>query len=191
MVDPRELPWESGQTREEGITFQCQVYLSAALTSGPEAIRFRFDPCRRVYAHMASRLAISAPAGRHHRLPEVHHEAAPARDTSRGPQPSVRTLFDRRGTRDAGVASQTGRHLVSMAESGSAQANLSGRTPIRRDRIGIAEWFQVAEYEGAQCKFLIPPGSGPEATIVTCPPNAILPVPAAPYGRYQVILDQW
>ena len=49
IVDPAELPWKASQT--QGITFQCQVLLNG-LDGGPEALRFRFDPCPSVYAHM-------------------------------------------------------------------------------------------------------------------------------------------
>ena len=51
------------------------------------------------------------------------------------------------------------------------------------------EWFQFPGLEGALCKFLIPPGAGPEAIVVTCPPNRMMPVPMAAYGRYEVVLD--
>ena len=46
-----------------------------------------------------------------------------------------------------------------------------------------------ADSEGALCKYLVPPGAGPEAIVVTCPPNRMMPVPMAAYGRYEVVLD--
>ena len=42
-------PWK--RRRTEGVTFECQVLLSGE-DGGPEALRFRFDDCPSVYAHM-------------------------------------------------------------------------------------------------------------------------------------------
>ena len=49
VVDPGALQWRASQVA--GITFKCQVLLDGA-DGGPEAIRFRFDPCPSVFAHM-------------------------------------------------------------------------------------------------------------------------------------------
>ena len=49
VVDAANAPWKRSAT--EGITFACQVLLSGE-DGGPEALRFRFDDCPSVYAHM-------------------------------------------------------------------------------------------------------------------------------------------
>ena len=49
IVDAAQAPWKQGAT--EGISFACQVLL-AGEDGGPEALRFRFDDCPSVYAHM-------------------------------------------------------------------------------------------------------------------------------------------
>src|SRR5919112_3390661 len=49
VVDPAEVPWKRSET--EGVTFACQVLLDGE-DGGPEAMRFRFDDCPSVYAHM-------------------------------------------------------------------------------------------------------------------------------------------
>ena len=49
IVDSANAPWKRSAT--EGITFACQVLLSGD-DGGPEALRFRFDDCPSVYAHM-------------------------------------------------------------------------------------------------------------------------------------------
>ena len=49
IVDAAALPWKRSAT--EGVTFDCQVLLSGE-DGGPEALRFRFDDCPSVYAHM-------------------------------------------------------------------------------------------------------------------------------------------
>ena len=49
IVDAANAPWKRGST--EGVTFACQVLLSGE-DGGPEALRFRFDDCPSVYAHM-------------------------------------------------------------------------------------------------------------------------------------------
>src|SRR5271167_28621 len=49
IVEPAAIPWRQGQVA--GITFKCQILLSGT-DGGPEALRFRFDPCPSVFAHM-------------------------------------------------------------------------------------------------------------------------------------------
>src|ERR1043165_8817436 len=49
IVDSANSPWKRGVT--EGIAFECQVLLDGE-DGGPEALRFRFDDCPSVYAHM-------------------------------------------------------------------------------------------------------------------------------------------
>ena len=49
IVDSANAPWKRSST--EGITFACQVLLEGE-DGGPEALRFRFDACPSVYAHM-------------------------------------------------------------------------------------------------------------------------------------------
>src|SRR5215213_2280957 len=49
VVDAAHIPWKRGVS--EGIGFECQVLLSGD-DGGPEALRFRFDDCPSVYAHM-------------------------------------------------------------------------------------------------------------------------------------------
>lgn len=184
IVDPRELPWRAGQT--EGITFQCQVYLSGA-DGGPEAIRFRFDPCRRVYAHMHLTSQFQLLLGGTMDFPKstmklrpiaIHYadHNLPYGPFSTGEGHEMLVLHPKQGG------------LVSMADrEARKQINLAGRQLVGMDK--DHEWFQFPEHEGALCKFLIPPGAGPEATIVACPPGTLMPVSAAPFGRYEVVLD--
>src|SRR5690349_6860795 len=49
IVDSANAAWKRSAT--EGVTFTCQVLLSGE-DGGPEALRFRFDDCPSVYAHM-------------------------------------------------------------------------------------------------------------------------------------------
>ena len=49
IVDSANAPWKRSST--EGVEFACQVLLSGE-DGGPEALRFRFDDCPSVYAHM-------------------------------------------------------------------------------------------------------------------------------------------
>src|SRR3954466_3667176 len=49
IVDSARAPWKRGNS--EGIAYQCQVLLDGE-DGGPEALRFRFDDCPSVYAHM-------------------------------------------------------------------------------------------------------------------------------------------
>ena len=184
IVDPRELPWKSGQT--EGITFQSQVYLSGA-DGGPEAIRFRFDPCRRVYAHMHLTSQFQLLLGGTMDFPKstmklrpiaIHYadHNLPYGPFSTGEGHEMLVLHPKQGG------------LVSMADrEARKQINLAGRQLVGMER--DQEWFQFPQLEGAVCKYLVPPGAGPEAIVVTCPPNRMMPVPMAAYGRYEVVLD--
>ena len=49
VVDPALVPWK--RSSSEGVSFECQVLLSGE-DGGPEALRFRFEDCPSVYAHM-------------------------------------------------------------------------------------------------------------------------------------------
>jgi hypothetical protein len=183
IVDPRELPWKSGQT--EGITFQCQVYLSGA-DGGPEAIRFRFDPCRRVYAHMHLTSQFQLLLGGTMDFPKatmklrpvaIHYadHNLPYGPFATGEGHEMLVLHPRQGG------------LVSMADrEARKQINLAARQLVGMDK--DCEWFEFPGHDGVRCKFLIPPGTGPEALIVDCPPNRIVPVSVPPYGRYEVVL---
>ncbi len=78
--------------------------------------------------------------------------------------------------------------LVSMADRAARrQINLVGRQLVGMDR--ESEWFEVLGMAGMRCKFLIPPGSGPQAVILDAPPNCTIAVPAANFGRYEVVVN--
>ncbi|HEV7799587.1 MAG TPA: hypothetical protein VGP15_00795, partial [Burkholderiales bacterium] len=49
IVDAAQAPWK--HSASEGVAFACQVLLTGE-DGGPEAMRFRFDDCPSVYAHM-------------------------------------------------------------------------------------------------------------------------------------------
>lgn len=77
--------------------------------------------------------------------------------------------------------------LVTMADRAARkQIYLAGRQLVGMDM--EREWLQVVGLEGARCKFLIPPGAGPQAMILECPPNRVIPVPVPTFGRYEVVL---
>jgi hypothetical protein len=184
IVDPRDLPWKAGQT--EGITFQCQVYLSGA-DGGPEAIRFRFDPCPRVYAHMhlTSQFqlllggAMDFPKATMKLRPLAVHYAdhnLPYGPFSTGEGHDMLVLHPKQGG------------LVTMADKAARkQIYLAGRQLVGMEK--DSEWLDVLEIPGPRCKFLIPPGSGPSAIILDCPPNCAIPAPPPLFGRYEVVLS--
>lgn len=183
IVDPRNVTWKSGQT--EGITFQCQVFLSGT-DGGPEAIRFRFDPCPRVYAHMHLTSQFQLLLGGTMDFPKatmklrplaVHYadHNLPYGPFSTGEGHDMLVLHPKQGG------------LVTMADRAARkQIYLAGRQLVGMDR--EREWLPVAGLEGIRCKFLIPRGSGPQAIILECPPNCVVPVPVPTFGRYEVVL---
>jgi hypothetical protein len=184
IVDPREVPWKPGQT--EGITFQCQVFLSGA-DGGPEAIRFRFDPCPRVYAHMHLTSQFQLLIGGTMDFPKatmklrplaIHYadHNLPYGPFSTGEGHDMLVLHPKQGG------------LVTMADRAARkQINLSGRQLVGMER--EQQWMPVAGLEGLRCKFLIAPGAGPEAMILECPPGCVIPTPVPTFGRYEVVLD--
>ena len=184
IVDPRDVPWKAGQT--EGITFQCQVFLSG-VDGGPEAIRFRFDPCPKVYAHMHLTAQFQLLLGGTMDFPKatmklrplaIHYadHNLPYGPFSTGEGHDMLVLHPRQGG------------LVSMADrSARKQINLAGRQLVGMDR--EREWLEVLGLEGVRCKFLIPPAAGPQAMILECPPNRVIPAPVPTFGRYDVVLS--
>ena len=184
IVDARRVPWKSGQT--EGITFRCQVFLSGA-DGGPEAIRFRFDPCPRVYAHMhlTSQFQLlldgfmDFPKSTMKLRPIAIHYAdhnLPYGPFSTGDGHEMLVLHPRAGG------------LVTMADRAARkQINLAGRQLVGMDK--DRQWFGVAAIERARCKFLIDPGAGPQAIMLQAPPNCTIPGPAPRFGRYEIVLD--
>jgi hypothetical protein len=184
IVDPREVSWKSGQT--EGITFQCQVFLSGA-DGGPEALRFRFDPCPRVYAHMHLTSQFQLLLGGTMDFPKatmklrpvaVHYadHNLPYGPFSTGEGHDMLVLHPRQGG------------LVTMADrTARRQIYLAGRQLVGMDR--EREWLPAAGLEGVRCKFLLPPGSGPQAIMLECPCNCVIAAPVPTFGRYEVVLS--
>ena len=80
VVDAADIEWRHGET--DGITFRGQILLSGD-DGGPEAFRFRFDPCLAVYAHMHMVSQFQMLARRHHGPAEADDEAAPSECTTR------------------------------------------------------------------------------------------------------------
>ncbi len=183
IVDPHDVPWKAGHT--EGITFQCQVFLSGA-DGGPEAIRFRFDPCPRVYAHMHLTAqfqlllggAMDFPKATMKLRPVAVHYAdhnLPYGPFSTGEGHDMLVLHPKQGG------------LITMADKAARkQINLAGRQLVGMEKDG--EWFDVLEIAGARCNFLIPPGAGPQAVVLDCPPDSMIAAPPPVFGRYEIVL---
>ncbi|MBI2867592.1 MAG: hypothetical protein HYX97_04580 [Chloroflexi bacterium] len=183
IVDAAAVPWKAGAT--EGITFQCQVLLHGT-DGGPEAIRFRFDPCLSVYAHMhlSSQFQLLIDGRMHFpketmklRAPAVHYSDhnVPYGPFSVGDGHDMLVLHPKRGG------------LMTMGDkTARRQINLAGRELSARDQ--DVEWKPVPGYEGARCKVCLPAALGPEAVMVECPPGMEIALAAAPYGRYEVVM---
>ena len=92
VVDAADIEWRHGET--DGITFRGQILLSGD-DGGPEAFRFRFDPCLAVYAHMHMVSQFQMLARRHHGPAEADDEAAPDRSALHGPCAAVRSVLGR------------------------------------------------------------------------------------------------
>jgi hypothetical protein len=183
IVDPAATPWRHGQVA--GINFQCQILLSGT-DGGPEALRFRFDACPSVFAHM--HLTSQFQLLLHGRMDfpkstmklrsfAVHYSDHnfPYGPFAVGDDHDMLVLHPKQGG------------LVSMADRDARrQINLRGRH-LDGSAANI-EWAPVTGLNTLRSKHLIPPSSGPSAIMIECPPNTPLMLPIAPYGRYEVVL---
>lgn len=184
VVDPAKAPWK--RSTSEGVTFACQVLLSGA-DGGPEALRFRFDDCPSVYAHMhlTSQFqlllngAMEFPRGVKHLDGLAIHYTD--HNMPYGP-------FAVSSDHEMLVLHPKAGGIISMANSEARrQINLSGR--IFALVAAGAKWHPLPGLDNAEFKLLMPPGFGPAAVVVRAPAHAALAMPPAKFGRYEVVLE--
>jgi len=183
IVDAANAPWKRSVT--EGITFACQLLL-AGEDGGPEAMRFRFDDCPSVYAHMhlTSQFqlllggAMDFPRGvKHLQALAVHYTD---HNTPYGP-------FSVCAAHDMLVLHPKAGGLIPMTNHDARRRiNLQGR--ILASLASEAAWQALPGVEGASFQHLIAPEHGPAAVLVRASAHAAMAMPAAPYGRYEVVL---
>ena len=186
IVDAARVTWKRSAT--EGITFACQVLLSGE-DGGPEALRFRFDDCPSVYAHMhltsqfqlLLRGAMDFPRGvKHLEALAIHYTD---HKMPYGP-------FAVSGGHDMLVLHPKAGGIISMANlDARRQINLRGR--IFAAVAEGSEWQPLPGADHSAFKLLMPPDFGPAAVVVRAPAHAALAMPAAEFGRYEVVLDGW
>lgn len=184
VVDTARVPWKRGAT--EGITFACQVLLSGE-DGGPEALRFRFDDCPSVYGHMHLTAQFQLLLGGAMDFPRgvKHLEALSIHYTDHnipyGP-------FAVSGGHDMLVLHPRAGGIIPMANlDARRQINLRGR--IYAALAGSSEWQPLPGIDNTSFKLLMPPDFGPAAVVVRAPAHAALAMPAAEFGRYEVVLD--
>jgi hypothetical protein len=184
VVDVANAPWKRSQT--EGLTFACQVLLSGE-DGGPEALRFRFDPCPSVYAHMHLTSQFQLLIGGGMDMPRGGLNLRPLgvhytdHNVPYGP-------FSVAEGHDMLVLHPKAGGLISMANiEARKQIHLGGR--LRAALATEREWLPVPGSEGSRCKVLIPNTQGPEALVVEVPPDTGLTLGAPTYGRYEVVLE--
>jgi hypothetical protein len=181
IADAAAVAWRPGET--EGIVFRGQILLSGE-EGGPEAFRFRFEPCLAVYAHMHLVSQFQLLIGGRMDLPRatmrlrpvaVHYtdHARPYGPFSVDDGHDVLVLHPRKGG------------LVPMADKAARrEINLGGRefSGMEKD----AEWKAMPDH--VRIKVLIPSACGPEALMIDLEPGASLPEKTAAHGRYEVVL---
>lgn len=184
IVDSANAPWKRSAT--EGIAFACQVLLSGE-DGGPEALRFRFDDCPSVYAHMhlTSQFqlllngAMDFPRGiKHLEAPAIHYtdHKMPYGPFAVSGGHDMLVLHPRAG----GIISMTNREA-------RRKINLRGRLLVAL--AADAQWQPLPGADGATFKCLMAPDLGPAAVIARAPAHAALGMPAAEFGRYEVVLE--
>ena len=184
IVDAANAPWKRGATA--GLAFSCQVLLTGE-DGGPEALRFRFDDCPSVYAHMhltsqfqlLLRGAMDFPRGvKHLEALALHYTD---HNMPYGP-------FAVSGGHDMLVLHPRAGGIISMAKlDARRQINLGGR--LFASLAAQSEWHPLPGAEHSEFKFLMPPDYGPAAVVVRTPAHAALAMPAAGFGRYEVVLE--
>ena len=184
IVDSANAPWKRSAT--EGITFACQLLLSGE-DGGPEAMRFRFDACPSVYAHMhlTSQFQLLLAGSMDFPRGVKHLEALAIHYTDHkmpyGP-------FAVSANHDMLVLHPKAGGLISMANlDARRQINLRGR--IFASLASESEWRPLPSAGTGTFKFLMPPDFGPAAVVTRTPAHAALTMPAAEFGRYEVVLD--
>jgi hypothetical protein len=184
VVDPAEVPWKHSES--EGVAFACQVLL-AGEDGGPEALRFRFDDCPSVYAHMhlTSQFqlllngSMEFPRGiKHLEAPAIHYTD---HNMPYGP-------FAVSGGHDMLVLHPKAGGIISMANKDARrQIHLGGR--LFAAPAAQSHWQPIPGAEHTHFKYLMPPDFGPAAVVVRAPPHAALAMPAPQFGRYEVVLE--
>jgi hypothetical protein len=184
VIDSANMPWKRSST--EGIAFDCQVLLSGE-DGGPEALRFRFDDCPSVYAHMhlTSQFQLLLNGSMDFPRGVKHLEALAIHYTDHnmpyGP-------FAVSNAHDMLVLHPKAGGIISMANRDARrQINLRGR--IFAALASGSEWQPLPGGGPAVFKFLMPPDYGPAAVVVKSPAHAALGMPAAEFGRYEVVLE--
>jgi hypothetical protein len=184
IVDAANAPWKRSES--EGVRFDCQVLLSGA-DGGPEALRFRFDDCPSVYAHM-------------HLTAQFQLLLSGTMDFPRGVK-HLEALAIHYTDHNVpyGPFAVAGRHemLVLHPRAGGiiAMTNLDARRQINlRGRLYAAlasdtEWQPIPGAEHSSYRRLMPVGYGPDAVLVRAPAGGALAMPAAPHGRYEVVVE--
>ena len=184
IVDSANAPWKRSST--EGIAFACQVLLGGE-DGGPEALRFRFDDCPSVYGHMhlTSQFqlllsgAMDFPRGvKHLEALAIHYTD---HNTPYGP-------FAVSGGHDMLVLHPRAGGIIPMANRDARRRiNLQGR--IFATLAADSEWRPLPNVENAAFKLLMPPDYGPAAVVTRTPAHTALAMPAADFGRYEVVLE--
>jgi hypothetical protein len=184
IVDSANAPWKRSQS--EGIHFECQVLLSGD-DGGPEAMRFRFDDCPSVYAHMHLTAqfqlllsgAMDFPRGvKHLEALAIHYtdHNMPYGPFAVSQRHDMLVLHPRAGG------------IISMARTDARrQINLQGRlyAALAADN----EWRTLPDLDTGAYKYLMPPDFGPAAVLTRAPAHAALSMPAPEFGRYEVVLE--
>ena len=184
IVDCATAPWKRSES--EGVSFACQLLLSGE-DGGPEAMRFRFDDCPSVYAHMhltsqfqlLLKGAMDFPRGvKHLEALGIHYTD---HNMPYGP-------FAVSGGHEMLVLHPRAGGIISMSQlDARKKINLTGR--LFAAPASDSQWQPMPGVPDTAYRFLIPPGFGPAAVLTRAPAHAQLAMPAPEFGRYEVVLE--
>lgn len=150
-------------------------------------MRFRFDDCPSVYAHMhlTSQFQLLLAGAMDFPRGVKHLEALAIHYTDHnmpyGP-------FAVSGSHDMLVLHPRAGGIISMANvDARRQINLSGR--LFASLAADSAWQPLPGLANADFKFLMPPDFGPAAVVTRTPAHAALSMPPPTFGRYEVVLE--
>jgi hypothetical protein len=181
VVDLSKVPWKTYRG-----TYKIQVGLDGS--QGPELVRARF-PGREVEPHYHRAAQFQLLLDGNLQFPDFRMEGVAVHYTDHNVPYGPFTTSGQHDmvvvhTKPAGVQYMKDAIRDAVLRK---EINRTGREMHRS--ASDVEWQPVPGHEGVRRKILISPDSGPWAEIVECDPGIKLPDSAAPFGRYEFVVQ--
>ena len=181
VVDLSKVPWKTYRG-----TYEIQVGLDGS--QGPELVRARF-PGREVEPHYHRAAQFQLVLDGNLQFPDFRMEGIAVHYTDHNVPYGPFTTSGRHDmvvvhTKPAGV-----QYMKDAIRDAGLRKEINRAGREIHCSAGDVEWQPVPGYEGARRKTLISQDRGPTAEIVECAPGVELPGSAAPFGRYEFVIN--